>query len=135
MTVKGWEKANDRLTSRHLESKLQQQCVQWFRWQYPRFEKLLFAVPNGGSRSKVEAGIMQAEGVMPGVADLILLLSRCGYNALCIEMKTEIRGSKQNDNQRAWQKAVEENGSKYVVCRTIDSFMTEVKLYMRDYDF
>lgn len=116
---------------RHAESNTQQECVRWFRLQYPRYTKLLFAVPNGGARNKIEAGILKAEGVTPGVSDLILLLGRDGYNALCIEMKTTDRRSKQNDNQAEWQAAVEEHGSKYVVCRTVDSFMAEVTAYMR----
>lgn len=69
--------------------------------QYRSLAKLLFAVPNGGSRSKVEAAIMQGEGVTPGVSDLILLVARGNYNGLCIEMKTESRGSRQSDNQKA----------------------------------
>ena len=32
---------------------------------------MLFAVPNGGGRSRIEAGIMKAEGVTAGVSDLI----------------------------------------------------------------
>ena len=55
---------------RHAESDIQQACVSWFRWQYPRYAKLLFAVPNGGQRSAVEAKIMSGEGVMAGVADV-----------------------------------------------------------------
>lgn len=52
----------DRKATRHEESHLQRQCVAWFRLQYPKLARLLFAVPNGGGRSKVEAGIMKAEG-------------------------------------------------------------------------
>ena len=77
---------------RHAESDLQQACVSWFRWQYPRYAKLLFAVPNGGQRSAVEAKIMSGEGVMPGVADVLLLLPSNGYHGLCMEFKrTAIR--------------------------------------------
>lgn len=53
-------------------------CVGWFRLQYPAVGKLLFAVPNGGARSRTEAAIMKAEGVTAGVTDLILLLGRGG---------------------------------------------------------
>lgn len=45
----------------HHESVLQQSCKRWFDLQYPQFSKLLFAVPNGGWRSKVEAVIMRRE--------------------------------------------------------------------------
>lgn len=70
---------------------MQRMCVGWFRLQYPAVGKLLFAVPNGGARSRTEAAIMKAEGVTAGVTDLILLLGRGGFNALCIEMKTTYR--------------------------------------------
>ena len=66
---------------------MQRMCVGWFRLQYPAVGKLLFAVPNGGARSRTEAAIMKAEGVTAGVTDLILLLGRGGFNALCIEMR------------------------------------------------
>ena len=54
---------------RHLESQLQRQCVAWFRLQYPKHARLLFAVPNGGGRSRIEAAIMKAEGVTAGVSE------------------------------------------------------------------
>ena len=74
-------------------------CVSWFRLQYPDIGKLLFAVPNGGARGRTEAAIMKAEGVTAGVTDLILLLGRGGFNALCIEMKTPDRRSVLSDAQ------------------------------------
>lgn len=117
--------------SRHNESRLQTACVTWFRMQHRSLAKLLFAVPNGGSRSKIEAAIMQGEGVTPGVSDLILLVAQGDYNGLCIEMKTESRGSQQSDNQKAWQVLVEAQGYKYVVCRSIEQFMSEINNYLK----
>lgn len=55
--------------------------------KYPFLDKLLFAVPNGGHRSKSQAGKLKAEGVTSGVSDIILLYPARGYNFLCIEMK------------------------------------------------
>lgn len=53
---------------------------------YQRFEKfLVFHVPNGGARSKVEAGIMQAMGTLAGVADITLLIR--GGITVFIELK------------------------------------------------
>lgn len=115
---------------RHEESQTQRQCVAWFRMQYPEHAKLLFAVPNGGARSRVEAAIMKAEGVTAGVSDLILLEPRGGYGALCIEMKTKENGSGQTEKQKEWQAATEAAGNKYVVCRSLDTFMAEVTKYM-----
>lgn len=115
---------------RHAESKLQQECVTWFRLQFPRFAKLLFAVPNGGARNRIEAAILKGEGVTAGVADLILLLSRKGYTSLCIEMKTDKKGSAQSPSQKQWQAAVENYGNKYVVCRSFDQFKREIENYL-----
>lgn len=113
---------------RHLESKLQQSCVRWFRLQYSSVKELLFAVPNGGARGKIEASIMKSEGVTAGVADLILLIPRKGYGSLCIEMKTD-KGT-QRDTQKVWQEQAERHGNKYVICRSLEDFMTQITEYL-----
>lgn len=115
----------------HEESNLQRACVRWFRYQYPDHATMLFAVPNGGGRSRVEAAIMKAEGVTAGVSDLILLEPRHGYGALCIEMKTESKTSRQSPSQKDWQAQTEKAGNKYVVIRTFEQFMETVNEYMQ----
>lgn len=117
---------------RHLESALQKNCVQWFRLQFPQMARLLFSVPNGGKRSRVEAAIMKAEGTVGGVADLILLVPRGKYHSLCIEMK-QGKGS-QTANQKEWQKAAEAVGNKYIVVKSFEGFMDEIKAYLQGYD-
>lgn len=117
---------------RHLESALQKDCVQWFRYQYPRLARLLFSVPNGGKRGRVEAAILKAEGAVSGVSDLILLVSNGSYNSLCIEMK-QGKG-KQSENQKEWQKAAELHNNKYVVCNSFESFTETVKDYLKHYE-
>ena len=114
----------------HAESSLQRQCVSWFRTQYPADALMLFAVPNGGGRSVVEASIMKGEGVTAGVADLLLLEARGGWGCLCIEMKTTKKKSKQSDHQKAWQEATERAGNRYVVVRTLEEFRSIVGDYM-----
>lgn len=125
---------------RHAESDIQQACVAWFRWQYPRYSKLLFAVPNGGARSAVEAQIMSGEGVMPGVADILLLVPSNGYHGLCMEFKrTAIRyvdgkahklKTYQSPAQKEWQAAVESVGYKYVVVRSLQEFIDLINNYL-----
>lgn len=74
----------------HPESALQRVCVKWFRLQYPKYANLLFAIPNGGRRSRIEAAIMKGEGVTPGVPDLFLAIPSgiWGLHGLFIEMKS-----------------------------------------------
>ncbi len=124
------ERNTRRTRPRHLESDLQKVCVSWFRAQYPSHALMLFAVPNGGARSRTEAAIMKAEGVTAGVSDLILLEPRGGYGALCIEMKTKDKDSRQRPSQKAWQEATEKAGNKYVLCRSLKEFQEAVRSYM-----
>ena len=91
---------------------------------------MLFAVPNGGGRSRIESAIMKGEGVTAGVADLILLEAHGGFGSLCIEMKTRDKASKQRPSQKAWQEAAEKAGNKYAVIRTFEAFRDLVADYM-----
>jgi VRR-NUC domain protein len=112
------------------EHRLQCACVQWFRTQHPKFNHNLFAVPNGGRRDKVTGAKLKAEGVLAGVADLILLKSNADYGALLIEMKTG--SGKQSEVQGRWQKAIEKDGYKYVLCRSLEDFMREINAYLKE---
>lgn len=111
-----------------VEHRLQQACVRWFRLQYPALRDVLIAVPNGGRRDAVTGARLKAEGVVAGASDLVLLKPNRFYGALCIEMKTP--KGKQSPAQKEWQKAVEAAGDKYVLCRSIDDFMREVRIYI-----
>lgn len=123
-------KGKPRKKPRHEESQIQQNCVRWFRLQFPDIALLLFAVPNGGARNKREAGILKGEGVTAGVSDMILLKPSGGFASLCIEFKTEDKGSTQRDTQKRWQEVAETAGNKYVICRSFDDFYREVRSYL-----
>lgn len=110
----------------HRESEIQRACVTWFKYQHPT--KLLFAIPNGGARNKVEASIMAGEGVTAGVADLQLLFGNGQYFSLFIEMKAGKNG--QTDKQKEFQAYCDRNKFKYVVCRSVDEFIHEVNQYL-----
>lgn len=113
---------------RHNESKLQQSCVRYFRYAYPQYAHLLFAVPNGGYRNAKEASILKQEGVVAGVSDLILLVPKNGKGALCIEMKT--RTGAQRASQKVWQEEVEKAGNEYVIVRSFDQFRDVISSYI-----
>lgn len=116
----------------HKESHLQQACVKWFRLQYPTIANLLFAVPNGGARSRTEAAIMKGEGVTAGVADLLLLIARGGFGSLAIEMKDDRKSSKQRPSQIQWQQSAEQAGNKYEIVRTFEDFQNVVNAYLSE---
>ena len=103
------------------ESTLQTACVRWFRYQYPYL--VIYAVPNGGSRNVREAQRLKAEGVLAGVADLVVLLPQ--GKSLYIEMK--VKGNCQTDNQKDFQKKVTILGHTYVVCYTFEEFQQVIE--------
>lgn len=110
------------------EASLQSACVQWFNLQYPEYRGLLIHVPNGGSRNALEARNLKMQGVVAGVADLLLLLPRKVFGCLCIEMKTQtgiVRTS-----QREWAYKISQHGNLYKVCRSIDDFMATINDYL-----
>ena len=103
------------------ESTLQTSCVKWFRLQYPNL--VIYAVPNGGSRNVREAERLKSEGVLAGVADLVVLLPQ--GKSLYIEMK--VKGNKQTLNQKEFQQKAEVLGHKYYVCYSFEDFEKVVK--------
>ncbi len=61
----------------------------------------LLAIPNGGKRSSPREGArLKAEGVKPGVSDLLLPLRRGGFAGLWLEMKAP--GKKPTPDQLRW---------------------------------
>lgn len=113
---------------KHIESQIQQACFKWFRLQFPDLALLMFAVPNGGSRRRIEAAIMKAEGVTAGVADVLFLYPNSEYHGLCIEFKTKT--GRQQKSQKCFQNAIEAQGYQYAIVRSVDDFIELVKNYI-----
>ena len=91
-------------------------------------DRLLFAVPNGGSRHKIEAANMKRQGVKRGVADVILQIPKKGYASLCLEFKTST--GKQSAEQKEYQRQVEMAGSKYVIVRSVEQAIQVMQQYL-----
>jgi len=111
------------------ESKLQQSCILWFRLQYPKLSKALFSVPNGGLRNKREAVTLKKEGVVSGVADLILAIPNKDNSGVFIEMKTP-KGIVSKE-QKEFLSLMSSLGYRVEICRTFDRFMFIVNSQMR----
>ena len=100
----------------HPESKLQRDCVKWFRYQYPKY--MIHANANGGYRSALEAAIMNGEGVTAGVPDLTVIIPG---EVFYIEMKAP--NGKVSPLQRQWIENAGALGVRCYVCRSIDEFI------------
>lgn len=123
---------NTRRRRQEREHQLQVQCVKWFSQAHPELKGRLFAVPNGGRRDRATGARLKEEGVIAGVADLILLKTNSLHGALLIEMKTAERNSRQSAAQKEWQHAVtSEDEYKYIVVRSLETFIAAVEDYLK----
>lgn len=87
----------------------------------------IFAIPNGGSRNKLEAINLKRQGVKAGVPDLMIPLAKKGYNGLFIEMK--VGKNKTTAYQDAWIELLNNNGYKAVVCYGCDAAVKVIDEY------
>ena len=113
------------------ESRIQKACVRWFRLAYHRLAPLLFAVPNGGARDAVTGARLKAEGVYPGVADLLLLVPANGFHGAAIEMKTPT--GRLSASQKQWRDAVIHAGYAHYICRSVSDFVNIINSYLDNY--
>ena len=112
------------------EHDLQVGCVRWFRYEFPEYAPLLFAIPNGGRRDYVAAAKLKAEGVVPGVPDLFFAVPRGGWHGLWIEMKNGMAGEL-SQAQKEMHERLRAQGYRVEVCRTFDGFVTILRDYLR----
>lgn len=116
---------------RHMESKQQCNLIRWARMRAatePRLE-LLYAIPNGGARSKIEAGIMKGEGVTPGIPDLHLACPVAPWHGMYIEMK--FGKGQLTPAQREMQARLEMAGYYVVTCWTWAHAAVEIEKYLQ----
>lgn len=98
------------------EATEQETVIQWCGWhegKHPEL-KLIFHIPNGGSRNTAEAANLKRQGVKAGVPDLCLPVPMNGFHGLYIEMK--YGKNKSTEKQEKWQKALREQGYYVAVC-------------------
>ena len=128
---------------KHKESNLQIRCVKHFRYEYPEFARLLYHPHNEGNAfNRLQQSIANKEGVVKGVADLILQVpsyfSTDGEaddvkpvirHSLAIELKDGRKG-RQSPEQITWQRLFEAAGGIYLVVRNYDDFVFAVDKWM-----
>lgn len=90
----------------------------------------MFAIPNGGLRSKATAGRLKAEGVRSGVPDIFLPVASRGYHGCFLEMK--VGYNKPTDNQEQWMEALTNAGYYCIVCWSAEEALNKL-LWYTDY--
>ncbi len=103
------------------EDKIQSEIVSWFtnnyclKHHYPR--SVIFSVPNGGFRHKIEAMKLKATGMLAGVSDLIVIHRSKIY--FC-ELKTD--SGVLSSGQKDFALRIDQNGFPYKIFRNLLEF-------------
>lgn len=115
------------------ESQQQQLLFEWAALAAGRWPELalMYHIPNGGSRSKSEAGRFRAEGVKAGVPDICLPVARGGYHGLYIELK-RVKGGRVSTAQQGWIAALRDQGYCACVCKGWDDAAHVIKKYLEN---
>lgn len=112
----------DRIPTEHEE---QRELVRWFRQSWPGVR--IFAIPNGGARSKATAGRLKAEGVASGVPDLFVPAWR-----LWIEMK-RAKGGSLSHEQKDWIAYLQSVGYWVIVGKGADDAKRQISAFFEQH--
>lgn len=114
-------------TGRPSEDQEQAWFVAWFRKTYPQYR--IFAIPNGGGRSKAQGMLLKATGVVSGVPDLMIAAPAGRYAGLFVEMKVQ-KGGRVAPEQKDWIAYLESVGYCAKVCNGFEDARRCVEEYM-----
>ena len=91
--------------------------------------RLLYAIPNGGSRHKLEAANLKRQGLKAGVPDICLAYP-CGvYHGLYIELK--VGKNKPSDLQKEWLTNLRAAGYMTAVCYGFQEAKDMIEKYLK----
>lgn len=113
------------------EAREQQTLFAWAALSSSKYPELalLYHIPNGGSRNKIEAANLKRQGVKAGVPDICLPVARGGYHGLYIELKAG--RNKATEKQRQWLTALEREGYQAVVCYGWEAARETIEHYLK----
>jgi hypothetical protein len=106
------------------EHEEQREFVQWFRRAFP--EVRIFAIPNGGGRSRSQGAKLKMEGVSPGVPDLFI-----PEWLLWVEMKRE-KGGRVSPEQKDWINYLDGLGHNTMVGNGFDEAQIKVLTFHKN---
>lgn len=119
------------------EDQLTMSCVRYFRMKYP--DELIFHVANQRKTTARRGAKLKKMGVVAGVSDLHIPISRGGYLGLVIELKYEknVNGTMRRANyptptQLQFLQRMHDYGYAVAVCWNLDEFMQTVDDYMSE---
>lgn len=118
----------------------QAHLFQWAVWAEAEFPELkwMHHIPNGGKRSKSEAGRFRGMGVKAGVPDIFLPVRMMrydfgkglSYGGLYIELK-RAEGGRVTKEQDAWILGLREQGYACEVCHGWEAARAVIEAYLK----
>ena len=113
------------------ESGEQIALFEWAEYQKGAYPILrwMFHVPNGGLRDIRTAAKLKAEGVKPGVPDIVLPAARGGAHGLYVEMKS--REGKPTKEQLDFHDALRSEGYYVAICHSTDEAIQTILTYLK----
>ncbi len=102
--------------------------MQWFSCKYPKYDKLFFHIPNGGSRHFLEAVSLKKQGVKSGVPDNFLAVPRGKFHGLFLELKSS--SGKLSKNQAEMIQFLNEQGYSACVSNSFEGACAIIKTYL-----
>ena len=91
----------------------------------------VFAIPNGSNKSRTAQKNFKAEGLRPGVPDIMIPVPSKKYHGLFVEMK-RVKGSNTSDEQVEWIALLNKQGYKAVICKGAAVAISEIEDYFKE---
>lgn len=115
-----------------LEEDEQIALFRWANWQANAIQELrmMYHIPNGGSRHKAEAARLKAAGVKSGVPDIFLPVPRAGFHGLYIELKRQ-KGGRASAAQIDWARMLIDQGYSVHICKGWEAARDVILDYIR----
>ena len=112
------------------EDDAQETIFAWARLNRRRYPELLtmYHPANEGKRSKAAGASLQRKGMLSGVSDICLPVSRSGYGCLYIELK--VGNNKPTPEQEAFVTAVNQYGGKALIVYEADNAIQVIQSYL-----
>jgi hypothetical protein len=103
------------------ESKIQQECMMWYRNTHLKTDNIFASIPNEG-KNAIEQMRKKAIGMYAGFSDTIVI--HFG-KVLFIEFKDE--KGRQSDKQKEFEIKIKANGFEYHLVRSLEQFKQIIK--------
>lgn len=98
--------------------------------QFPQLREVSFAIPNGGSRNKVEAVNLKLEGVTPGMLDVMVAWPVYPSHGLFLEFKNMKRDAKPSPEQIQKLSVLRTAGYIALVVHGVEQALEALEMYL-----